>query len=86
MFSGERNLSDWHDASAWAGGSHPTTEARGAEYAGGDNPAVDNADATWDRATQSIADRLNAPDPRIRCNHGIIEVDHHHAVIRNAVG
>jgi hypothetical protein len=85
MFSGERDLSHWHDASARASGSHATAESRGAKYAGGNNPAINNADAARNRAAQAIADRLDAPNACIRGNDWIIKIHHHHAVIGNAV-
>jgi hypothetical protein len=85
VFSRQRNLSNRHDAPAWASGSHATTESRGAEYTSGNDPTVNNADAPWYRTTQTVADRLNAPNAGIRCNHWIIEVDDHHAIIGNAV-
>jgi hypothetical protein len=85
MFPGECDLSHWHDAPARAGSSDPATKSRRAEYASGNDPAVNNANSTWDRAAEAISDHLDASDPPVRGHHWIIEVDDHHAVIGNAI-
>jgi len=85
MFPGECDLADRHDASARASGGETAAKSRGAKNAGGNNPAVNNADSTWDWAAQAISDHLDASDSSICGHHWIIEVDHHHAIIGNAI-
>jgi hypothetical protein len=85
MFPGECDLSHWHDAPARASGREAAAKSRRAEYASGNDPAVNNANSTWDRAAEAISDHLDAPDSAIRGHHGIIKVDDHHAIVRDAI-
>jgi hypothetical protein len=85
MFSGECDLSHWHDAPARASGREAAAKSRRTQYAGGNDPAVNNANTTWDWAAEAISDHLDASDSAICGHHWIIEVDDHHTVIGNAV-
>jgi hypothetical protein len=85
MFSGKRDLSHWHDAPAWASGGDTAAKSRRAKHTSGNDPAVNNANSAWDRATQAISNHLDAPDSAIRGHHGIIKVDDHHAIVRDAI-
>jgi hypothetical protein len=85
MFPRKGDLAHRHDATARASSSGTTAVPWRTEHSSGNNPSINNADPAWDRAAQAISDRLNAPNARIGGNHRIIEVDHHHAVIGNAV-
>jgi hypothetical protein len=85
MFPWECDLSHWHDAPARASGREAAAKPRRAEYASGNDPAVNNANSTWDRAAEAISDHLDASDPSVCGHHWIIEVDDYHAVIGNAV-
>jgi hypothetical protein len=85
MFPGECDLSHWHDAPARAGSSDPATKSRRAKHTSGNDPTVNNANPAWDRATQAISDHLDAPNSAIRGDHGIVKVDDHHAIVRDAI-
>jgi hypothetical protein len=85
MFPGECDLSHWHDAPARASGREAATKSRGTQYAGGNDPAVNNADPTWDWAAKAISDHLDPSDSSICGHHWIIEVNDHDAVIGNAI-
>jgi hypothetical protein len=85
MFSGKRDLSHRHDAPAWSSGGDTAAKSRRAKNTGGNDPTVNNANPTWDRAAQAISDHLDAPNSAIRGHHGIIKVDDHHAIVRDAI-
>jgi hypothetical protein len=86
MFSGKRDLSHGHDPPTRTGGSNTATKSRRAQNASGNDPTVNNANPTWDRATQAISNHLNASNSSIRGDHWIIKVDNYHAIIGDAIG
>jgi hypothetical protein len=85
MFSRKRDLSHRHDAPAWASGGDAAAKSRRAKHTSGNDPTVNNANPAWDRATQAISDHLDAPNSAIRGDHGIVKVDDHHAIVRDAI-
>jgi hypothetical protein len=85
VLSGKCDFADWHDASARPCRSGAAAKSWSTQNARGNDPTINDADSTRDWAAQSIPHSLNASDSRIRGDHRIVEIDHHHPVIRNAV-
>ena len=86
MIPGECNFAHRHDASARTSGGGTATKSWSTENASGNDPAVYDTDPSWDRITKAIPDHLYASDSPIRSNHWIIEVDHHYAIVSDAIG
>jgi hypothetical protein len=79
------NLANRHDAPARTCRSSPTAESRGAQYACGNDPTINDADSAWNGRALPIRYGLNAPDACVGSDHGVVKVHDHDAVICNAV-